>query len=150
MEKVDASRMLKTFFKVSNLRINDFDRSIRGYSLLNAFSNSKRISANNGKIQDLILERNRVQGRLDSVKLEILNMLMNNPKLCDVKDLKKKGFEDIFELVEEETERIKVRGLYFDNPCSVKDVLVQGVTELKDKRDFWGYDEEPIIVTHNG
>ncbi len=147
MEKVDASRLLKTFSKVSNLRINEFDRSIRGYSLLNAFSNSQKISANNGKIQNLILERNCVQGRLDSVKLEVLNMLMANPELCDGRELRKMGFETIFDFVEEEKERISLRGLYSDNPCSIKEILIQGATALEDKCDF--FDEEPIIITNS-
>lgn len=123
MDSKKAQSCLKTFLEVSKIQIDIRNKSIKRKNMFKSYMEVSRISQVNEEITALIEERDRIQGKLDSVKLEMLDMIEENPNLVSGKLLSKKGYTSVGEFIKEERESIAMRNLARWNPFGISDVL---------------------------
>lgn len=133
MDSKKAQSCLKTFLEVSKIQIGERNSEIRGLERQKAIAEVGRKSLLNERISVIIRERDKVQGRLDSVRLEILDMILDNPSLVSDKLIQRKGYSSIVDFVKGEKETIELRGLHEENPCSIAEVLNIGLSSQKDE-----------------
>lgn len=149
MEVNKAKSCLRTFLEVSKIQIDEKDRIIKKKSALKAFYDSSKKTEVNGEISALVDEKAKIQGQLDSVRLEILDMILENPSLISAKLLAKKGCSSVSEFVEGEKSSIELRGLYSQYPCSIADVLNVGLSASKDDFSLSLFDKPQTEATVN-
>jgi len=141
MESKQARNYLKIFLEVSQIQINIRDKAINGRESFKKFlSNDRKVEAEK-KIKSLKLERDRIEGRLDSVRLEILDMIVDKPDLVSDEILSKKNYSSVSEFIAKEKEKIEERGLYKKHPYSISEILDIALTT--------GINEMNILVFEN-
>lgn len=135
MDSKSAQRCLKTFLEVSKIQINNRERTIKNKTNMKKLFDSSKKSMVNEEIGQLVEERDRIQGRLDSVRLEVLNILSSNPFLVPEEVIVKKQRGTALDLIEREKAKIEERGLYKKYPCSINEVLTVALnSEFGDDR----------------
>ncbi len=147
MDGKKAQSCLKTFLEVSKIVIDERNREIRGLERQKAVSESGRKSILNERISVIVREREKVQGRLDSVRLEMLDMILDDPSLISPRTIAKKGCDSVASFVKKEKESIELRGSYRENPYSISDVLSIALANEKEKMSFSLFDEGQKEVT---
>ena len=147
MESKKAQSCLKTFLEVSKIQIDDRNAKIRRKEAFKGIWDVEKKSIINREISALVQERNQIQGRLDCVRLEMLDMILDNPSLVSSKLLAKKGCSDVVSFVKQEKEDIELRGLYQDYPCSISEVLNIGLSAHKDDVSFSLFDKPQTEAT---
>lgn len=123
MDTEKARSYLKTFLEVSEIQISIKESAIKRKNSWKRILDRSKISAVNAKIMELIEEKHKIQGRLDCVRLEMLDMILDEPSLVSDKLLAKKGYSSVTEFVRHEKENIELRGLYKKYPCSIETIL---------------------------
>ena len=141
MESNKARSCLKTFLEVSQIQIDMRNDSIRRKNSFKKWLDVERKSDVNKEIEALVQERCQIQGRLDSVRLEILDMVLDNPSLISPRLLAKKGCGSVVEFVKKEKETIELRGLAEQHPCSIAEVLNIGLSAKSDEVSFSLFDK---------
>lgn len=147
MESKTAQSCLKTFLEVSQIQIDMRSESIRRKNSFKKWLDSESKSYINREIHELVEERSKIQGRLDSVRLELLDVILDNPSLISQRLLNKKGCSNVVEFVKQEKENIELRGLYQDNPCSIAEVLNIGLSAKSDEVSFSLFDKPQTEAT---
>ena len=69
---------------------------------------------------------NIIQGRLDCVKLEMINMILEDNSLISSSLISKAGYDSVVDFVFFESKKIFDRNLYRDNPFSIEELLKVG------------------------
>lgn len=123
MDTEKAKSCLRTFLEVSEIQINIRESAIKRKNSWKKILDSSKTREVNIKIMELIEEKHKIQGRLDCVRLEILDMILDEPSLISEKLLAKKGCSSVTEFVKREKEQIELRGLYNKYPCSIEEIL---------------------------
>lgn len=116
MNMMKTQDCLRTFLKVSQIQIDNRENVIRKQNLI-------KKDDSNIKFMRLVEEKNKIQGNLDCVRLEILDILLDDPSLISDTFLVKKGYESISDFVKNEKEKIELRGLYKEYPFSIEKIL---------------------------
>lgn len=147
MESKKAQSCLRTFLEVSQIQINDRNTRIKRKEALKGILDTSKKTQVNNEISVLAQERNQIQGRLDCVRLEMLDMILDNPSLISTKLLAKKGCSDVVTFVKQEKEDIELRGLYKEHPCSINEVLNIGLSAHKDDVSFSFFDKRQTEAT---
>lgn len=147
MESKKAQSCLRTFLEVSQIQINDRNTRIKRKEALKGILDTSKKTQVNNEISVLAQERNQIQGRLDCVRLEMLDMILDNPSLISAKLLAKKGCSDVVTFVKQEKEDIELRGLYKEHPCTINEVLNIGLSAHKDDVSFSFFDERQTEAT---
>lgn len=147
MESNKAKSCLQTFLEVSKVQIDMRNDSIRRKNSFKKWLDTERKSDINREIEVLVDERNKIQGRLDSVRLEILDMVLDNPSLISPRLLAKKGCSSVVEFVKQEKEIIEIRGLAEQYPCSIAEVLNIGLSAKSDEVSFSLFDKPQTEAT---
>ena len=123
MDTEKAKSCLKTFLEVSEIQISIRDGAIKRKNSMKRIMDSEGRKRANTKIMELTKEKNKLQGQLDCVRLEILDMILDDPSLISSKMLEKKGCSSVTEFVKREKESIELRGLYSEYPFSISKIL---------------------------
>lgn len=123
MDTEKARCYLKTFLEVSEIQIGIREGAIKRKTSMKRIFDSEGKRRANVKIMELIEEKHQIQGRLDCVRLEMLDMILENPSLISEKMLVKKGCSSVTEFVKREKENIELRGLYSKYPFSISQIL---------------------------
>ena len=147
MESKEAQSCLKTFLEVSQIQIDMRTDSIKRKNALKKWLDSEHKSYVNREIHEITEERCRIQGRLDSVRLELLDMILDNPSLISPRLLAKKGCSSVTQFVKQEKETIELRGLYQENPCSIAEILNIGLSAKKPEVSFSMFEEPKLEAT---
>ena len=147
MESKEAQSCLKTFLEVSQIQIDMRNDSIKRKKALKRWLDSESKSYINREIYEITQERCQIQGRLDSVRLELLDMILENPSLISRRLLAKKGCSSVVDFVKQEKETIELRGLYQDNPCSIAEILNIGLSAKKPEVSFSMFEEPKLEAT---
>lgn len=147
MESSKARSCLKTFLEVSQIQIDMRNDSIKRKNSFKKWLDTEKKSDINREIEVLVKERCRIQGRLDSVRLEILDMVLDNPSLISPRLLAKKGCSSVVEFVKNEKESIELRGLAEQYPCSIAEVLNVGLSAKSEEVSFSMFDKPRYEAT---
>lgn len=147
MESKKAQSCLRTFLEVSKIQIDERNTRIRRKEAFKGIWDAQKKTAVNKEISALVQERNQIQGRLDCVRLEMLDMILDNPSLVSPKLLAKKGCHDVVSFVKQEKEEIELRGVYQYYPCSISEVLNIGLSAHKDDVSFSMFDKPQTEAT---
>lgn len=148
MESKKAQSCLRTFLEVSQIQIDERNKRIRRKESFKSILDSSKKTEVNKEISLLVQERNQIQGRLDCVRLEMLDMILDNPSLVSSKLLAKKGCKDVVSFVKQEKETIELRGVYQYYPCSINEVLNIGLSvSSKDYVSFSFFDKPQTEAT---
>lgn len=123
MDSKSAQMCLKTFLEVSKIQIENMDKTIKNKNNMKRFFDSSKKTVVNEEIDRLIEEREKTLGRLDSVRLEVLDILSSNPFLVSEEVIVKRRCGTALDLIEREKAKIEERGLYKKYPCSINEVL---------------------------
>ena len=130
METKKAKRDLSVFLEVSKLQVESYNRAIKRLEKKKGFLSSSGKSYVNQQISELSASRDETLGHLDSVRLEILDVVAQNPELISDDLLAKKGHKCVATFVEAEQTEIRNRGLSDKYPFSIADVLTVGLSEM--------------------
>lgn len=147
MESTNAKSCLKTFLEVSQIQIDMKNKALKRKSTLKGFLDVSKKSEINREMEQIIQERNQIQGRLDAVRLEMLDMILEEPSLISSKLLAKKGCTSVVDFVKQEKEAIELRGLYKENHCSISEILNIGLSAHKDDVSFSMFDKPQLTAT---
>jgi uncharacterized protein (UPF0297 family) len=99
MDTEKARSYLKTFLEVSEIQISIKESAIKRKNSWKRILDRSKISAVNAKIMELIEEKHKIQGRLDCVRFEMLDMILDEPSLVSDKLLAKKGYSSVTQIV---------------------------------------------------
>ena len=141
MEQKKAQSCLKTFFEVSKIQIDKRDKDIQRKIKLKRFLDVKKKSEINREIEIIVEERNRIQGQLDCVRLEVLDMMLDRLDLVTEEMIVKKQCANALEFIKQEKEDIELRGMYKLYPCSIEEVLNVGLSACREEVSFSLFDE---------
>lgn len=148
MESKKAQSCLRTFLEVSQIQIDERNKRIKRKEAFKSILDSSKKSEVNREISVLVQEKNQIQGRLDCVRLEMLDMILDNPSLVSSNLLAKKGCKDVVSFVKQERENIELRGVYQYYPCSINEVLNIGLSaSSKDFVSFSLFDKPQTEAT---
>ena len=124
MESKKAQSCLKTFLEVSKIQIDLRQNQINKILQRRDYQQDD----NRSTVKVLVEERDRIQGNLDSVRLEILDMIAKDNSLISSKLLRKKEYSSVSEFISFEKTIIEDRGLFKKYPCSIEEVLNSGLS----------------------
>ena len=141
MDHKKAQSCLRTFLEVSQMQIDEREREIRKKERFKRFFDVSKKSEINKETEILGLEKNRIQGRLDSVRLEILSMLVDRLDLVTEEMIVSRQCSNALDFIKKEKEAIELRGLYRDYPCSILEVLNCGLSAQTTSVSFSLFDE---------
>lgn len=149
MDSKSAQRCLKTFLEVSKIQINNKDRAIKDKTNMKRLFDSAKKTVVNEEIDQLVEERDKIQGRLDSVRLEVLDILSSDPFLVPEEIIVKKRCGTALDLIEREKAKIEERGLYKQYPCSINEILTVALNGhvMEDKISFSLFDSPKKVET---
>ncbi len=147
MKSKDARHCLRTFLEVSQLQIDSRNAKVKRLDFRKTFLNTAKKREVNEEIDKLLEERNAIQGRLDSVRLEMLDIIKKDPCLLSNDLLCKKGYYSVSQLVDDEKSKILERGSYRDNPYSIADVLNVVLSTTASDNDFSLFTSATIKAT---
>ena len=134
MDTEKAKSCLKTFLEVSEIQIRIRESAIKRKNSMKRIMDSESKNKVNTKIMELTREKLRIQGQLDCVRLEILDMILDDPSLISKKMLEKKGCSSVTEFVKREKANIELRGLYSEYPFSISKVLEIAMSSSEEYR----------------
>lgn len=147
MESNKAKSCLKTFLEVSQIQLALRDKAIQKKQRIKLFLDTSKKTEVNQEIVELKYGRSQIQGRLDSVRLEMLDMILDEPSLISPRIIAKKGCSSVVEFVKQEKESIELRGLYKEFPCSIAEVLNKGLEAQQTDISFSMFDKPQIEAT---
>lgn len=136
MEQKKAQSCLRTFLEVSQIQIDEKEKEIRRKERFKKFLDVSKKSEINREMERLNSEKNKIQGRLDSVRLEILSMLVDRLDLITEDMIVSRRCSNALEFIKQEKEDIELRGMYKYYPCSIAEVLNVGLSVGEEKEDF--------------
>lgn len=123
METKNAKRDLTVFLEVSKLQVESYNKAIKRLEKKKGILSSRGKTYVNEQISELVASRDETLGHLDSVRLELLDVVAKNPELISADLLAKKGHKCVATFVEAEQTDIRNRGLSDKYPFSIADVL---------------------------
>jgi len=132
MEIKKARSCLKNFLKISEQQIKEKTKMIKKKEATKDLFDASKKTKINSEISSLTSEINQIQGRLDSVRLEILDMILANPKLISDSIIAKKHCCSYIDFAKKEGEKIYRRGLYKKYPYTIKEAMNSVFDDYKD------------------
>lgn len=143
MEEKNLQRYLQTFLEISEVQIKIKEKEIKRKQSFKRMMDSNKNTIINAEIMDILEVKHKLEGHLDCIRLEILNMILEDPSLISERVLKKNDCNSVLEFVKQEKEKIELRGLYDKYPFSIDDVLN---LSLDDKRNAYSKEEIKLSV----
>lgn len=118
-----VKKYLRTFLEMSEVQINIRENAIKRKNSWKRILDTSKANEVNERIMELIEEKHKIEGQLDCVRLEMLDIILEDSSLISDDLLYKMDCHSVDGFVEREKEKIKQRGLYAKYPCSIADVL---------------------------
>lgn len=129
MKTKNVKRDLSVFLEVSKLQVESYNKAIKRLEKKKSLLSSRGKTYVNEQISELSVSRDETLGHLDSVRLELLDVIAENPELISAEMLAKKGHKCVATFVEAAQTEIRNRGLSDKYPFSIADVLTIGLSE---------------------
>ncbi len=129
METDISQIILKDFLTSSSTTIRKMTKQINLMIWKKNFSDITQKAKLNEMIVKMTYERDKRQGYLDCVTLEMLSLVLDEQFFVNSNLLRKRGYVSVSDFVKGEKLIIEKRGLYKKFPYSITDVLKKGLAD---------------------